>query len=189
MRNEMVMKNEGLVKHLALMAWHTIHTLRVTLQFDDVLQESYLGMMEAVEKYDETRGGANFACLAAICIRQRLLDAAKEGGVVRVPAWTLSDATRRNRPEVYERALKIQGVRRMGLMKRQDAEPDPVELAATREVSGLLRYLPPAERQVVELFFMRDMNLIEIGEQMGFSKQRAGFLKKRALQHLRQLLS
>lgn len=61
----------------------------------------------------------------------------------------------------------------------------------TEFLSGLLDRLPDQERQVISLYYgigcEYEMNLLEIGRQIGLSKERVRQLKENALAHLREL--
>lgn len=50
-----------------------------SMDFDDLVQEGFLGLYNAVNGYDE-RGGASFRTYAMVCIRNRMLSALRSAG-------------------------------------------------------------------------------------------------------------
>jgi RNA polymerase primary sigma factor len=77
-RDEMIVSNLGLVHSLAAR-----YTGRGPA-FDDLVQEGTVGLMRAVEKFDDRRG-VKFSTYAAWWIRRSLLDALSAERVIRIP--------------------------------------------------------------------------------------------------------
>jgi RNA polymerase sigma-B factor len=54
-------------------------------------------------------------------------------------------------------------------------------------VAALLRYLPPRDREVLDLYYQGDMTQGAIGERLGISQMQVSRILTRSLQRLQQL--
>src|SRR5689334_20972109 len=77
-RNEMVVRNLGLVRALAA------RYCGRDVDFDDLVQEGTIGLLRAVERFDAARG-LKFSTYAVWWIRRSLLDAIGDAQPIRVP--------------------------------------------------------------------------------------------------------
>lgn len=143
---------------------------------EDLVQVGSIGLIKAVDRYDERRG-AGFAAYAAPFvageIRHHLRDRCAP---VRVP-----------------RRLQAEGVRvvAVGLDCAADAaDPDPLAHARDRLALGAaLRSLHPRERRIVQLRFVDDLSQAQIARRTGLSQVHVSRLLAGALGRLRDQLA
>lgn len=82
-------QNTGMVAHIA---WK----YRERAELDDLMQEGFLGLQEAVRRYDQSKG-VPFINYAAYWIRQVMVRYIKENGTVRIPEGQQSRIIQYNR--------------------------------------------------------------------------------------------
>ena len=73
--NELVVQHEPLVKRIA---YHLMSRLPASVQADDLIQAGMIGLIEALAKYDGSKG-ASFETYAGIRIRGSMLDEMRRG--------------------------------------------------------------------------------------------------------------
>lgn len=69
-RNDLILEHEGLVKSVAMKMVPPSNP-----EFDDLVQDGFIGLMEALERYDPARG--KFATFAWHCVHSRMQDGAR----------------------------------------------------------------------------------------------------------------
>ena len=75
----------------------------------------------------------------------------------------------------------------------QDAvTPDPLATLAARQrhvlLAELIRHLPEREQQVLALYYVEEMTMLETGRTLGIGESRVSQLHSRAVRHLRSAL-
>lgn len=139
----------------------------------DLVQEGSVGLIEAAERYDYTRGVA-FSLYARHRIRGRMLDYLERNGMeVPVPAAIWEDtlaATERTAPptDAFESADR-------GMM--------------WDEVRRALDRLPPKERLVVESIYIGEREPKEVADALAVSRTYIYQLQKKGIRRLRGMLS
>lgn len=139
----------------------------------DLVQEGSVGLIEAAERYDYTRGVA-FSLYARHRIRGRMLDYLERNGMeVPVPSaiWedTLATEERTAAPtDAFERADR-------GLL--------------WEEVRQALDRLPPKERLVVESIYIGEREPKEVADALAVSRTYIYQLQKKGIRRLRGMLS
>lgn len=121
----------------------------------DALQEGTLGLMEAVERYDHSRGVA-FPLFAVHRIRGAILDYLKREGAVSAMSLDAPD----------EQGLTLQDT-------LCDDSQDPAEAASRQflleKVSGVLQRLPEKEQAVVEGVYLKDVEQKHLAKALDIS--------------------
>ena len=141
----------------------------------DALQEGTLGLMEAVERYDHSRGVA-FPLFAVHRIRGAILDYLKREGAVSAMSLDAPD----------EQGMTLQDT-------LCDDREDPVEAASCQflleKVSGVLQRLPEKEQAVVEGVYLKDVEQKHLAKALDISLPYVYRLQKRGIRRVRGMLS
>lgn len=141
----------------------------------DALQEGTLGLMEAVERYDHSRGVA-FPLFAVHRIRGAILDYLKREGAVSAMSLDAPD----------EQGLTLQDT-------LCDDSQDPAEAASRQflleKVSGVLQRLPEKEQAVVEGVYLKDVEQKHLAKALDISLLYVYRLQKRGIRRVRGMLS
>lgn len=141
----------------------------------DALQEGTLGLMEAVERYDHSRGVA-FPLFAVHLIRGAILDYLKREGAVSAMSLDAPD----------EQGLTLQDT-------LCDDSQDPAEAASRQflleKVSGVLQRLPEKEQAVVEGVYLKDVEQKHLAKALDISLPYVYRLQKRGIRRVRGMLS
>lgn len=92
-RSGQIARATVLAANVGLVTWHAKHFsdsagASTTALFQDLLQEGYLGLIEAAERFDPTKN-CRFSTYAVFWIRQRMI-AAKQSRLIRLPGHVLS---------------------------------------------------------------------------------------------------
>lgn len=141
----------------------------------DALQEGTLGLMEAVERYDHSRGVA-FPLFAVHRIRGAILDYLKREGAVSAMSLDAPD----------EQGLTLQDT-------LCDDSQDPAEAASRQflleKVSGVRQRLPEKEQAVVEGVYLKDVEQKHLAKALDISLPYVYRLQKRGIRRVRGMLS
>ncbi len=141
----------------------------------DALQEGTLGLMEAVERYDHSRGVA-FPLFAVHRIRGAILDYLKREGAVSAMSLDAPD----------EQGLTLQDT-------LCDDSQYPAEAASRQflleKVSGVLQRLPEKEQAVVEGVYLKDVEQKHLAKALDISLPYVYRLQKRGIRRVRGMLS
>jgi RNA polymerase sigma-B factor len=156
--------------------------------FEDVCQSGYLGLIQAVDRFDPSRG-VPLERYAARMVEGEIMHLFRDRGwSVRVPR-SLQELSRRVGPVS------------VGLAQRLGREPSNAELAEALEVdpgfAGVedrdvvergLRRLPARERRLLELRFRGELTQSEIAAELGISQMHVSRLLRGALSKLRDVI-
>lgn len=141
----------------------------------NALQEGTLGLMEAVERYDHSRGVA-FPLFAVHRIRGAILDYLKREGAVSAMSLDAPD----------EQGMTLQDT-------LCDDREDPAEAASRQflfeKVSGVLQRLPEKEQAVVEGVYLKDVEQKHLAKALDISLPYVYRLQKRGIRRVRGMLS
>jgi RNA polymerase sigma factor (sigma-70 family) len=139
-------------------------------ELDELLQLGAIGMLEALQRFDSTRG-VEFQAFASRRIRGAMIDGLRREGALQ-RGETVFDA------EVIDAAALISG----------DSPEDPLSFLTRsddkRQLVEALRCLPPLEYRVLALHFYEDLNNREIAATLDISEGYASRIRKRALELL-----
>lgn len=134
---------------------------------DDLSQIGVLGLIEAAERYDASKGGS-FKTYAEYRIR-----------------GTILDQLRTNKRQFFP--ISLQEEEPDGSTEGEFS--DSLEERELRSsIKTALRQLTPREQSVVQLYYYEDLNLKEIGEKLRVSESRVSQLHGSALRKLGKTL-
>jgi len=137
---------------------------------DELLQLGAVGMLEALQRFDSTRG-IDFQAFCARRIRGAMIDGLRREGAIQ-RGETVFDT------EVVETAAVRAG----------DSPEDPlIQLSRAddkKQIAAALQTLPPLEYRVLALHFYEEMNNREIAAILNISEGYASRIRKRALEDL-----
>ena len=173
-RNELVTKHMGLATHFA----SRFQASR--MEYDDLVQEAYLGIIDAADRFDPARG--KFSTYARWHIMKRIMDAIhNRNEIVRTP---------RRRPTHICGSLKEGGVYLM-----EDDAPEPLAVMEQDELVGgvndCIKQLPNREAIVIRLrhgINTPKLTLREVGDIFGVSPERVRQIQNAAEEKLRDFL-
>lgn len=173
-RNELVEKNMGLATHFAS------HFQASRMEYEDMVQEAYLGLIDAAERFDPDRG-TKFSTYARWHIMKRIMDAIhNRNEIVRTP---------RRRPSHICGSLDE-------AVEMEDGTPHVSDLMDERDmveaVRKCIKDLPSREAIVIRLRHGVNtprMTLAKIGAILDVSPERVRQIQSSAEEKLRALLA
>lgn len=203
-------RNELATGNLALVALIVKSYLGRGIEYDDLEQEGRLGLLDASEAFDPSRG--RLSSLIGRCVRNRLNRLLDERGLVRVPGYIREGQRFRDqgkpiparvRPDLLAAAdvVLARGVEdvvdhhgRERLAAPEEAELDfLLDSGETFELTDLPRLLDVLDlrsRVVIGLRFgldgTREHTLKEVGQVVHLTKERARQVERKALARLRR---
>lgn len=208
-RNRLVEENIPLAKRITKDLW-SLGRLKHLGSFADALQESYVALTQAVEKFDKEHERANWGGYLAQVIRRHLLRESKMAGVIRTPAHALGTRSKEKADGVYEDAVKAKQTVSAGNVwsksENNDSAlghpfytPDFLDLLMTREIRETLIALPAELRNIIEKRFgLKDselawtgapaegLTLDQVGAECSLTRERIRQKQVRAIQLLRE---
>jgi RNA polymerase sigma factor for flagellar operon FliA len=157
---------------------------------DDLVSEGMIGLIDAVGKWDDTRG-VPFNAYAKHRVRGAILDSLRRGDYL----------TRTHRADI--RNGKVEPLANLELDRAAadgvfpdlpcGAETWPEQLAAEKEMASLiddaLAGLPERWRTVIVLYFRENLLLHEIGDRLGVNESRVSQIRTAALRRLREIMA
>lgn len=158
-RNKLVEANMGLATHFAR------EFQASKMESEDMLQEAYLGLIDAAERFDSNRG-TKFSTYARFHIVKRIMDAIhNRNEVVRTP---------RRRPSHVCVSLKHEHAEALPADER-DVVDGMISDETTTAVQEAIRNLPPRDGIVIRLRYgvnTDKMTLARVGEILGVTPER-----------------
>ena len=148
---------------------------------DDVRSAASLGLIDAVDRFDPSRG-VPFEAYAAQRIRGSVIDEVRRIG----------DRRRAEDAAAAMRTVPLETVAKAGWDVRDEGEPldAPFEREDLRaRIESALASLPTRQREVLVRYYAEALTLREAGRRMGVSEARACQLHGKAIQNLRRALS
>jgi len=183
-------KNELLEANLKFVFNIAKHYTGRGLSISELISEGNMGLMRAVEKFDEEKD-IKFISYAVWWIRQGMLEAIKKKKLLTIVEI---DNTEPNNT-IFERNVSDDEDERMGGISdigfSNEAEEHRKEIKASqKEVIGkLLNTLTKREREVIEYYYglneKRELTLNEIGCKLGLSSERVRQVKSKSIRKLR----
>lgn len=171
------------------------------LALQDLIQEGFIGLMRGLELFDPKRGAKPSVYLSfwiRAQVRRALCDQDRE---IRVPVHALEQKLRDGEPLPRPRSLDEplrgddEGPRTLHdvLSDEPSESPSPEGAAEQSEAVGQLRAalatLSARERLVLrERFGWRERTLLDVGAELGVTRERARQIEKQAVSKLRRAL-
>lgn len=215
LRNRLVLQYSPLVKYVA---GRVRSGLPVSVESADLVSEGVIGLMDAIDKYDPSRG-LQFQTYAVSRIRGAIIDSIRSADWVprsvrtkvrdldrarealqlqlgRTPEQgELAEATGMSLAELraaLERPTVVATVDHDELTEIHDRGPrldEAFEDEATRELlMKAVRRLPERDQVVIALYFFEGLTLVEIGQVLDVTESRVSQLRSRATRTLQAML-
>ncbi len=186
-------------------------------EFDELVSAGYLGLVEAADRFDASRG-VTFEAYAQLRVRGAIIDAIRKNCDLSARGYRYAKALQaandlrvenQESPQKEKQAPSIaraldyvaQGAIAFR-MSIDDAQSEPQltssdstaeEALAGKQEKQLLhqcvKTLPDLERQVVELYYFKNKNIPQIAEELDVSKGWVSKVHKKALGQLQEALS
>ena len=175
----MIARNELVEKHLGLAYFYARKFCASNMEYEDLVQEGMIGLMDAAERFDPARG-VKFSTYAMWHIRKTIMEAIRsKNDIVRTP-----------RRHKSKSCMTLENAARMA-----DTSPPPDEiLEAQEEVAAVhrcIQRLPSREAIVVRLrhgINTEKMTLKKVGHILGVSPERVRQIQAGAEEKLRDFL-
>jgi len=183
-RNRLIVANLGLIGK-AIDEFFS----EMKMSWEDMFQEGIEGLSEAIDRFDPERGIC-FSTYAIYWIRKKIqLAIQQKARLIRVPVYMLKNVSF-SIVSLYD----VDGFNKVMLLEEIPSTefPSPFQVVYQRELRENLERifklkLSPREREVIRKKFGlegRELNLREIGEEIGISREAARLLEKNALKKL-----
>ncbi len=167
-RNRLVEENLDLVRQIAKFV---MKSLPPCFELDDLVQAGNIGLMDAATKYDPSRG-VPFRVYASQRVRGEIKESCRRK---RYRDNTHEELTQ-------EHAESAEDTRLASL----DAGVKAKQLR--RRIAQALDGMPNADRQVIEIYFLRGGKLAGVGKAFGVRQSRSSQLLQRAKSEMRRAL-
>lgn len=162
------------------------------LDFDDLVSEGYMAMVQAAQKFDASRG-TKFVGYAAPFIRKAMEQAIdQQAGICRIPKTERKFTNRASGESVsIDEPLTSGGkISLLDLIVNKDAllADESTEFRALMtDLQDCLTVLDDREKEVIEKFYgigRAHVTLAEIGEDMNLKRERVRQIRDRALRRI-----
>jgi RNA polymerase sigma factor FliA len=193
-RNDAILRCYPMVQRIAHRA-ASAYGLPQGVDTEDLVSSGVLGLAEAWDRFDPSRGVA-FEAFAIPRVKGSIVDA------IRAADWVPRKVRQRARgtgePLVVTVSLDEHGVSDSGdrsvgeRIADESAElpgSDVLEAEGRRELMLAMNRLPERERMIVTLHYFQGMQLAEIAKALGVTESRASQLHTRALRLLHETLA
>lgn len=214
-RDELI---ERYLPYVRSIAQSIISKLPAQIDINDLIQYGRIGLIEAVERFDRTRG-VSFKTFAYYRIKGAIYDGLRQIGwfsrseFARIRFeqsanelmnnYSDSNSELRSQPvedEIQEIEAIFSGIVSAYMLSLESNETlNTIESRATpdedyeaKEFRDIIReavtQLPETERKLIEYYYYHGLTLEEIGNKLGLSKSWTSRLHSKCLQHLCQML-
>lgn len=221
LRNEIVLKNMGLVRSCAL----SMRNMYIKFgEVDDVINEGVLALMDAIETYDSDKG-AKFETFATLKIRGAVIDYIRRQDWIprnvrkfarvldkanamlynlngRVPTTAeLADYLKMDEDKLLKHMAECSCTITLSfeelLYEDNIDEPsmdNPTDMGLLRDemrgvIAGAIEELREKERQVITLYYYKNMKYSDIGKALGISESRVCQIHTKAVLQLKAKLT
>jgi RNA polymerase sigma factor (sigma-70 family) len=160
---------------------------------EDALQESYVALLRAIEKYDPVHARANFGAYLAKSVRRHLLRLHRTAGIIHVPHGAALAVQRGAGSPSVDQVQKAQAPVPFEEGQVRGSEGRPCEeVVFLHEVREAVDGLPGPQRELLyRRFGLADgggRTLQEIASECGVSREAIRQREEKALGRVRQLL-
>lgn len=214
-RDELI---ERYLPYVRSIAQTIISKLPAQIDINDLIGYGRIGLIEAVERFDRTRG-VSFKTFAYYRIKGAIYDGLRQIGwfsrseFARIrfeqsandmmTNYTDSNSETRSQPvedEINEIEAIFSGIVSAYMLSidssetlnKAEARSAPDEDYESKEFRTIIReaisQLPETERKLIECYYYQGLTLEEIGNKLGLSKSWTSRLHSKCLQHLCQML-
>jgi len=154
-----------LVKRIASLARFSPHC---GLDRDDAVQEGFIGLIDAAEKYD--RDDVTFEAYASFRILGQILDAARQS------AWK----------KRTDKTDQVRSFAEMDFMREEVSDVSEIADTARSLRRILAGDMSQREKQIFYMLFQKGLTLRECGERLGVTESRICQLRDKLIKRLRR---
>ena len=153
-------------------------------EYDDLFQEGCIGLMSAIEKFDESKGH-KFSTFAITCIRNQIFLS------FQTDKWYFGTQAERMKglaPEpIYLETKTTENTTYYDYLEADDNVEGLIVSEMYAHGLANLKCLAKREKEILDLYFYQDYNIMEIAKMLGCSHQSVQSTKKRALEKIKKV--
>lgn len=162
------------------------------LEFDDLVSEGYMAMVQAAQKFDASRG-TKFVGYAAPFIRKAMEQAIdQQAGICRIPKseQVFTNRSAGSSVSIDQPLSEGSKVSLLDILVNKDAllDDESTEFRLLmKDLQDCMAYLDEREKEVVEKFYgigRAHVTLAEIGEDMNLKRERVRQIRDKALRKI-----
>ncbi len=199
-KEELVLEHLPLVKKVAAKIYHKLPDCDI--EFDDLVNTGIIGLMKAIDKYDERK--AKFSTYAYIKIRGEILDFLRSLEIV---PRSVKDKIKKEYENTDELSIPLSNTAVMVSIEKAIYEKDPnLKLVDTlvskrsspeeevikddikERVLKAIGRLSEKEKAVIQMIYFEERDLKYISQQLGISVSRVSQLKSIAIEKIKSIL-
>ena len=170
-RDELVEAHADMVRPIAQ---HVKRSLPPSFELDDLIQVGMIGLLTAAVRYrPQEHGGIPFRMYAKHWVRGAMLDS--------ISGRNWRNGTLEQMPDPTEKPHL-----ELGAAPRLDEAIDARR--QLRQAEDAIGYLDERSQRVLEAYYREERPLDEVGEEIGYSRQRTGEFKDLAIERVRRIL-
>jgi len=199
-KEELVLEHLPLVKKVAAKIYHKLPDC--DLEFDDLVNTGIIGLIKAIEKYDERK--AKFSTYAYIKIRGEILDFLRSLEIVPRSVKDKIKKEYENTDEIsiplsntavmvsIEKAIyeKDPNLKLIDTLTSQKASPEEVVIKddLKEKIIKAMNRLSNKEKAVIQMIYFEERDLKYISQQLGISISRVSQLKSTAIEKIKSII-
>ncbi len=199
-KDQIVLEHLPLVKKVAAKIYHKLPDCDI--EFDDLVNTGIIGLMKAIEKYDERK--AKFSTYAYIKIRGEILDYLRSLEIV---PRSVKDKIKKECENTDELSIPLSNTAVMVSIEKAIYEKDPslklIDTLVSKRISPeeeviqedlrekillAMEKLNEKEKAVLQMIYFEERDLKYISNQLGISMSRVSQLKSIAIEKIKSIL-
>ncbi len=199
-KEEIVLEHLPLVKKVAAKIYHKLPDCDI--EFDDLVNTGIIGLMKAIDKYDERK--AKFSTYAYIKIRGEILDFLRSLEVV---PRSVKDKIKKEQENTDELSIPLSNTAVMVSIEKAIYDKDPnlklVDILVSNKISPedyaikqdlkekvlkAMEKLSDKEKAILQMIFFEERDLKYISKELNISMSRVSQLKNIAIEKIKTIL-
>ncbi len=200
-KEELVLQHLPLVKKVAAKIYHKLPDC--DLEFDDLVNTGIIGLMKAIDRYDERK--AKFSTYAYIKIRGEILDFLRSLEIV---PRSVKDKIKKEHQNTDDLSIPLSNTAIMVSIEKAIYDKDPnlklidtlvskkaspeeqvIQQDLKEKVLKAMEKLSDKEKAVLQMIYFEERDLKYISKELGISMSRVSQLKAIAIEKIKSILN